>query len=153
MERDAITFTEMDDKKISGLNKGGAIVAWSTSKEETTIIYALVFIARIEWVTKSHMTGGSHVRFCDQLRGGNLPWLTRLARTEIDTDHTGTIQRLMVSCRLHDVNPYDYLIDLCSGSTVTRRTIPPPCRRFGRKKFADNLLRLDGFNMRNSVLE
>ena len=41
---------------------------------------------------------------------GRKNWL--FAWTEIGAEHIGMIQSLLVTCRLHDVNPYDYLVDV-----------------------------------------
>ncbi|WP_374690940.1 transposase domain-containing protein, partial [Accumulibacter sp.] len=32
--------------------------------------------------------------------------------TELGARHVGILQSLIVTCRLHDINPYDYLVDV-----------------------------------------
>jgi len=32
--------------------------------------------------------------------------------TELGAEHVGIMQSLFVTCRLHDINPYDYLVDV-----------------------------------------
>ena len=32
--------------------------------------------------------------------------------TELGAKHIGIVQSLFVTCRLHDVDPYDYLVDV-----------------------------------------
>ena len=41
---------------------------------------------------------------------GRKNWL--FSWTEVGARHIGVIQSLLVTCRLHDVNPYTYLIDV-----------------------------------------
>ncbi len=41
---------------------------------------------------------------------GRKNWL--FSWTEVGAEHIGVIQSLLVTCRLHDVNPYDYLVDV-----------------------------------------
>lgn len=36
--------------------------------------------------------------------------------TEVGARHNGIVQSLLVTCRLHDVNLYDYLVDVFSAS-------------------------------------
>jgi len=35
--------------------------------------------------------------------------------TEIGAEYVGIIQSLISTCRMHDVNPYDYLVDVLQG--------------------------------------
>ena len=32
--------------------------------------------------------------------------------TELGAKHVGIVQSLIVTCRLHEINPYDYLVDV-----------------------------------------
>jgi hypothetical protein len=32
--------------------------------------------------------------------------------TELGAKHVGIVQSLLVTCRLHDINPYDYFVDV-----------------------------------------
>ena len=83
---------------------------------------------------------------------GRKNWM--FAWTEIGAEHIGIIQSLLVSCRLHDVNPYDYLVDVLqridrhpANDTVS---LTP---RVWKEKFAGNPLRSDVFFKGNSGLE
>jgi hypothetical protein len=73
---------------------------------------------------------------------GRRNWL--FSWTEIGAEHVGIIQSLLVSCRLHDVNPYDYLVDV-----LQRISIHPAARveeltpRIWKEKFAENPMRSD----------
>jgi hypothetical protein len=41
---------------------------------------------------------------------GRRNWL--FCWTELGARHVGIIQSLLTTCRLHDVDPYDYLVDV-----------------------------------------
>jgi len=43
--------------------------------------------------------------------------------TELDAKHVGSIQSLIVTCRLHDIDPYTYLVD------VLQRVVEHPANR------------------------
>lgn len=83
---------------------------------------------------------------------GRKNWM--FAWTEIGAEHIGIIQSLIVSCRLHDVNPYDYLVDVLQRidrhSANDTISLTP---RVWKEKFADRPLRSDVFKRCNSVLE
>ena len=64
--------------------------------------------------------------------------------TEVGAEHAGIIQSLLVTCRLHDINPYNYLVD------VLQRVDQHPASRVSeltprewKNRFADNPLRSD----------
>ncbi len=64
--------------------------------------------------------------------------------TEVGAELTGVAQSLITTCRLHDINPYDYLVD------VLQRVGQHPARDIGqltprcwKAHFADNPLRSD----------
>jgi transposase len=64
--------------------------------------------------------------------------------TELGAKHVGIVQSLIVTCRLHDINPYTYLVDV-----LQRVAIHPAARvaeltpRLWKQHFADNPLRSD----------
>ena len=73
---------------------------------------------------------------------GRKNWL--FAWTEIGAEQIGIIQSLLVTCRLHDINPYTYLVD------VLQRVSEHPASRVAeltpanwKKKFSDNPMRSD----------
>lgn len=76
---------------------------------------------------------------------GRKNWL--FCWTEIGAELVGIIQSLLVTCRLHQVNPYDYLVDVLQridrhpASEVADLT-----PRLWKEKFASNPLRSDAFN-------
>lgn len=38
--------------------------------------------------------------------------------TEIGAEHVGIIQSLLVTCKLHSVNPYEYLVDVLQRVSI-----------------------------------
>lgn len=73
---------------------------------------------------------------------GKKNWL--FCWTELGAEHVGLIQSLISTCRLHDINPYTYLVDV-----LQRVSIHPASRvqeltpRLWKKHFAENPLRSD----------
>ena len=73
---------------------------------------------------------------------GKKNWL--FAWTEAGARHIGIIQSLLVTCRLHGVNPYEYLVDV-----LQRISIHPASRveeltpRLWKEKFAGSPMRSD----------
>ncbi len=41
---------------------------------------------------------------------GRRNWL--FTWTELDAKHVGIVQSLLVTCRLHGIDPYDYVVDV-----------------------------------------
>jgi hypothetical protein len=73
---------------------------------------------------------------------GRKSWL--FCWTELGAKHVGIIQSLLVTCRLHGVDPYTYLVD------VLQRTGEHPASRVAeltprlwKQHFSDNPLRSD----------
>ena len=64
--------------------------------------------------------------------------------TEVGAKHVGIVQSLITTCRLHQVDPYDYLVDVLQrvgqhpASEVEQLT--PRC---WKQRFAANPLRSD----------
>ena len=73
---------------------------------------------------------------------GKKNWL--FCWSELGAEHVGLIQSLISTCRLHDINPYTYLVDV-----LQRVSIHPASRvqeltpRLWKEHFADNPLRSD----------
>ena len=73
---------------------------------------------------------------------GKRNWL--FCWTEIGAEHVGIIQSLIHTCRLHDINPYDYLVDVLQrvdqhpASSILELT-----PRLWKENFADDPLRSD----------
>ena len=73
---------------------------------------------------------------------GKKDWL--FCWTEIGTERVGIIQSLLVTCKLHGIDPYTYLVDV-----LQRISIHPASRvieltpREWETRFADNPLRSD----------
>ncbi len=64
--------------------------------------------------------------------------------TEVGAEHVGIIQSLLVTCKLHEVNFYDYLVDIlqrisCHPASRVEELTP----RLWKENFADNPLRSD----------
>ena len=66
------------------------------------------------------------------------------AWTELGAQRVGVIQSLIVTCRLQDVDPYTYLVDVlqCIGEHPARRVIELTPRAW-KTMFADHPLRSD----------
>jgi transposase len=79
---------------------------------------------------------------------GRKSWL--FCWTEIGAEHVGIIQSLLVTCRLQNINPYDYLVDV-----LQRISIHPASRieeltpREWKTRFADNPMRSDLYDFRH----
>ena len=77
---------------------------------------------------------------------GRRNWL--FCWTELGAKHVGIVQSLLTTCRLHDVNPYDLLVDLLQrvaqhpASQVHQLT-----PRLWEQHFAENPLRSDLYNV------
>jgi transposase len=73
---------------------------------------------------------------------GRRNWL--FCWSELGAEHVGLIQSLISTCRLHDINPYTYLVDV-----LQRVSIHPASRvheltpRLWKEHFADDPLRSD----------
>jgi hypothetical protein len=64
--------------------------------------------------------------------------------TEIGAEHVGIIQSLLVTCRLHGVNPYEYLVDVLQRiSTHPASRAEELSPREWQKRFSDCPLRSD----------
>ncbi len=77
---------------------------------------------------------------------GRRNWL--FSWTEIGAEQVGVIQSLLVTCKLHGVNPYDYLIDVlqrisCHPASKVEELTP----REWKEKFAANPMRSDVENV------
>lgn len=64
--------------------------------------------------------------------------------TEIGANYVGVVQSLIVTCRLHDIDPYDYLVDVLQRvgqhpASLVEQLTP----RLWKAHFADNPLRSD----------
>jgi transposase len=73
---------------------------------------------------------------------GRKSWL--FCWTEVGAKHTGIVQSLIATCRLHDVDPYTYLVDVLQrvGQHPASRVAELTPRRW-KMLFADNPLRSD----------
>jgi transposase len=67
--------------------------------------------------------------------------------TELGAKHVGIVQSLLVTCRLHDINPYDYFVDVLQrvGQHPASRVHELTPRQW-KTSFASNPLRSDLFN-------
>ncbi len=83
---------------------------------------------------------------------GRRNWL--FCWTELGAEHVGLIQSLISTCKLHDIHPYTYLVDV-----LQRIGIHPASKaeeltpRLWKEKFADNPLRSALYNGVNHVAE
>lgn len=71
---------------------------------------------------------------------GRRNWL--FAWTELGARHVGIVQSLIVTCRLHGINPYDYLVDVLQrvGQHPAAR-VAELTPRLWKQHFAANPLR------------
>ena len=73
---------------------------------------------------------------------GRRNWL--FAWTEIGAERIAHIQSLLVTCKLHNVDPYVYLIDVLQRiSQHPASQVHELTPRLWKSKFADNPLRSD----------
>lgn len=77
---------------------------------------------------------------------GRRNWL--FCWTELGARVVGIVQSLIVTCRLHQVDPYDYLVDVLQrvGSHPASR-VHELTPRLWKQHFADNPLRSDLYNL------
>jgi transposase len=73
---------------------------------------------------------------------GRRNWL--FSWTESGAEHVGIIQSLLVTCKLHGVNPYDYLVDVLQrvGSHPASR-VEELTPRLWKERFASSPMRSD----------
>ncbi len=80
---------------------------------------------------------------------GRKNWL--FCWTEIGAELVGIIQSLLVTCRLHGVNPYDYLVDVLQRIDRHPATeVADLTPRLWKRKFASNPLRSDAYSHQDS---
>jgi len=73
---------------------------------------------------------------------GRKNWL--FSWTELGAKHIGIIQSLLVTCRLYDINPYTYLVDVLQRvSHHPASKVEELTPRFWKTRFAKNPLRSD----------
>lgn len=73
---------------------------------------------------------------------GKKNWL--FSWTELGAKHIGIVQCLLAACRLHDINPYDYFVDVLQRvgqhpASLVHQLTP----RIWKEMFAENPLRSD----------
>ena len=77
---------------------------------------------------------------------GRKSWL--FSWTELGAKHIGIVQSLLVTCRLHDNDPYDYFVDvlqrMAQHSAFKVHELTP---RLWKDLFASNPLRLDLYDI------
>ena len=73
--------------------------------------------------------------------------------TELGAKHVGMMQSLLTTCKLHDIDPYEYLVDVLQrvGQHPASRVAELTPRRW-KELFADNPLRsnLHGIDSRRN---
>ena len=81
---------------------------------------------------------------------GSKNW--NFCRTELGAKHVGIVQSLIVTCRLHSIDPYTYLVD------VLQRVSQHPASRVAeltprqwKQRFADHPLRSDLYAVDTSL--
>lgn len=75
---------------------------------------------------------------------GRRNWL--FCWTELGAEQVGIIQSLISTCRMHDVNPYDYLVDVLQRVSMHPASqIQELTPRLWKESFASNPLRSDLF--------
>ena len=64
--------------------------------------------------------------------------------SELGAENLGVLQSLMVTCRLHEVNPYEYLVDVLQRISLhPAKDVAELTPRVWKEKFASNPLRSD----------
>ena len=73
---------------------------------------------------------------------GKKNWL--FCWTELGAKHVGIVQSLIGTCRMHDINPYDYFVDVLQRiSQHPALLVHQLTPRVWKQMFAENPLRLD----------
>jgi len=73
---------------------------------------------------------------------GRRNWL--FCWTELGAKHTGILQSLIVTCRMHDIDPYVYLVDVLQRMAVQPSTrVAELTPRLWKDHFAANPMRSD----------
>jgi transposase len=77
---------------------------------------------------------------------GRKNWL--FCWTEVGAEHVGILQSLLTTCRLQDINPYAYLVDVLQRVAIhPDKDIEALTPRVWKTRFADNPLRSDLFRI------
>ena len=83
---------------------------------------------------------------------GRKNWL--FCWTELGAEHVGIIQSLISTCKLHDVNPYTYLIDVLQRvNTHPASKVHELTPRLWKEKFGDSPMRSEVYKGINYVGE
>ena len=73
---------------------------------------------------------------------GKKNWL--FSWTEVGAKQIGIIQSLLVTCKLHGINPYTYLVDVLQRVSLHPASqVEELTPRIWKEKFADNPLKSD----------
>jgi transposase len=73
---------------------------------------------------------------------GRRNWL--FSWTELGAKQVGIIQSLITTCRLHQINPYDYLVDVLQRiSVLPAHRVAELTPRLWKQHFAANPMRSD----------
>ncbi|MGB6150416.1 MAG: IS66 family transposase [Pricia sp.] len=82
---------------------------------------------------------------------GRRNWL--FCWTELGAEHVGIIQSLLSTCRMHDINPYDYLVDVLQRVSIhPEKHIQDLTPRCWKDKFSDNPLRSDLYQRNHGLI-
>jgi transposase len=83
---------------------------------------------------------------------GRRNWL--FSWTEVGAEQVGIIQSLLVTCKLHSVNPYEYLVDVLQRvGTHPASRVEELTPRAWKERFANNPMRSDLGKILNHVSE
>ena len=64
--------------------------------------------------------------------------------SELGAENLGVLQSLMVTCRLHDINPYTYLVDVLQRVALhPAKDVEQLTPRLWKKHFSENFLTSD----------
>jgi hypothetical protein len=62
--------------------------------------------------------------------------------TELGAEHVGILQSLISTCKLHDINPYTYLVDVLQRISIhPANKIEELTPRLWKNQFAENPMR------------
>jgi transposase len=72
--------------------------------------------------------------------------------TELGAEHIGIAQSLIATCRMHNIDPYTYLVDVLQriGQHPASKVAELTPRRW-KERFAQNPLRSDLYSVDNST--
>ena len=125
-EKDLEGQKKLDYRSRHALPIADAFFAWCHQQRQ-----------RMDLVNTNHLERALRV-----IPMGRKNWL--FCWSEVGAKHVGIIQSLLTTCRLHNVDPYTYLVDVLQRVALhPARDVIELTPRVWKERFADNPLRSD----------